>query len=244
MKSIIILSIILITIFGLVLLNIYHPIITTNFKKLANNVRANKNHNDELAKTDKIIAEITSPNTELKSVNTRVEGFEDGSIYKKHKLIDANGCYEPTFSRCDDENGERGYKIFTPFQNDCLSAGRGLTEFDAAFAQVDKYLNNMPNEAGSEPDLDIRRATCIKKPTVKQGLGMFGLCNRLELTDRYCALDSQKEELAGLNPGLEVEDLERGMRNMELIHSVCFPDTTMTCATVTTNPATSTTLSS
>lgn len=228
MNSIIILGII----FVLVLINIYYPVLTTNFRRLVNEIRSNKNHNDELAKTDRIIAEITSPNTELKSVNTMTEGFEDGSIYKKNKLIDSNGCYEPTFSRCNDENGERGYKIFTPFQNDCLSAGRGLTEFDAAFAQVDKYLNNMPNESGAEPDLNLRRATCINKPAVKQGLGMFGLCNRRELTDRYCALDAQKEELAGLNPGLEVEDLERGMRNMELIHNVCFPDTTITCATV------------
>ena len=228
--NIIILSII----FIIALINIYYPIITTNFGGLVNKIRDNKKHNDELAKTDKIIAEITTPQTTLKSVNTMKEGFENGSIYKKQKLIDSNGCYEPTFSRCDDENGNRGYKIFTPFQNDCLSAGRSLTDFDAAFAQVDKYLNNMPNEDGAEPDLDIRRQTCINKPNVKAGIGMFGLCNRRELTNRYCALDAQKEDLAGLNPGLEVEDLERGMRNMELIHSVCFPDTTMSCAPVTT----------
>lgn len=237
-------AIIILIIFTLVLLNLYYPILTTNFNNIMNEIRGNKTHHDELAKTDAIIAEITNPQTSTtKSVNTLTEEFEGGpSIYKKYNLIDDNGCYEPKFSRCSNEAGERGYKIFTPFQNDCLVPGRELTNYDAAFAQLDKYLNNLPYMEGGADEAE-RRETCINKPSVKAGVGLFGLCNRRELTDRYCSLQDQKAELADLNPGLEEEDLDRGLSNMELIHSVCFPDSTLSCApvTTTTQPPTTTT---
>ena len=231
--------VILLLLFGLVLLNIFYPILTSNFTKLLMTVRVDKEHNDELAKTDRIIAELTgetttttqyNQSTETTTTTNTLEDFTVGeSILRRKNAIDANGCYEPKFEKCETDDGVKGYSIATAINSDCLTPGNNLTNYDAAFAQLDKYLNNMPAIEGASDD---RRATCIAKPSVKNGIALFGLCNRSELLQRYCALKDQKAELADMNPGLEESDLERGLSNMELIHGVCFPDDELKCAPV------------
>jgi hypothetical protein len=228
-------NIILILLFGLVLLNILYPILTTNFTKLLMTVRADKYYNDELIKTDKIIHELTTKHDDVKTTNT-LEDFTVGeSLLRRKNAIDSNGCYEPKFEKCKTDDGVKGYSIGTVINSECLTPGNNLTNYDAAFAQLDKYLNNMPEIEGASGD---RRATCISKPSVKKGIALFGLCNRNELLQRYCSLKEQKAELADMNPGLEESDLDRGLSNMELIHGVCFPDDELKCAPIATTSTT------
>jgi hypothetical protein len=236
-------TVILLILFGLALLNIFYPILTSNFTKLLMSVRADKEHNDALAETDRIIAELTGETTTTQyndetttTTTNTLEAFSVGeSLLRRKNAIDANGCYEPKFEKCKTEDGVKGYSIGTVINSDCLTPGNNLTDYDAAFAQLDKYLNNMPEIEGASGD---RRATCIAKPSVKKGIALFGLCNRGELLQRYCALKDQKAELADMNPGLEETDLERGLSNMELIHGVCYPDDELKCAPVETTTTT------
>jgi predicted transcriptional regulator len=226
--------IILFIVFALVLFNIFIPVLTTNYNKLLNDISINKAHKDELIKTDKIIEKLTN-NT--KAINTLEPFTDDESILRRQRKIDINGCYEAKFERCENKYGERGYKVSTAISNNCLIPGNNLTDYDTAFAQLDNYLNNMPFIADSNDN--TRRSKCVNKPSVKNGIALFGLCNRRELTERYCALKEQKAELADMNPGLEESDLERGLSNMELINGVCFPDTTINCSPVETTTTTS-----
>jgi hypothetical protein len=224
--------IILFILFALVVLNIFSPILTTNFNKLLNDIRDKKKYTDEITKTNKIIAELTSnKNTStIGEINTLEDFTVDESILRRQRKIDSNGCYEAKFERCENDDGDRGYQLTTVINKSCLVPGNNLTDYDAAFAQLDKYLNNMPAMKGTNNDK--RRKLCVNKPSVKNGIALFGLCNKSELSERYCALKDQKAELADMNPGLEESDLERGLSNMELINSICFPDTTINCSPV------------
>jgi hypothetical protein len=230
--------IIIIIILGLITLNIFVPLLITNFNKLLEEIKIQKLHKNELIKTDKIISNITSPKTTLKSINTLTEEFDGGdSVYRRLRLIDENGCYEPKFSLCEDsDTGNKGYKIFTPMQSNCLTADKHLNNYDAAFAQLDRYLNNIPYVPNIKAD---RREICINKPSVKNGITLFGLCNKAELTNRYCSLKDQKNDLADMNPGIEVSNLELGLSNMELLNSVCFPDSSINCEVIETTTTSS-----
>ena len=146
------------------------------------------------------------------------------SIYAEKKLIDENGCYNPIFNRCPKKNGQHGYEIYTPVQQGCLYPEQNMTHYDTAYAVVDNYLNQLPADGSDGTNINNRKEVCANKPSVRDGLLKFGLCNKQKLEERCKLLTEQSPLIADLNQNISTEDINTGIDNMKHIYKSCFND--------------------
>lgn len=183
------------------------------------NTKLNIPLNISLQNSEDLLPKITQPIPEL-------ELFRNESVYKMKDLIDENDCYNAQFKVCNKRYGMDGYEIFTPAQEGCVYPDDTISPYEAAYSQVDKYLNLLPPATGSNTSLSTteRKSKCLDKPSVKAGLNNFGICNKSVLRTRCKNLNNQKQGIADATDGISLDNLNEGIENMKLIYTSCFPD--------------------
>ena len=207
---------------------IYYPLFNTNSKKIIAETEENIAIQKELDEVDKKIAEITtnSKNTTHPQDLNNLELFRNESVYKMKDLIDENDCYNAQFKVCNKRYGLDGYEIFTPAQEGCIYPDDTISPYEAAYSQVDKYLNLLAPATGNRKTMTNtdRKRKCLNKPSVKAGLNNFGICNKSVLRTRCKNLNSQKQVISDATNGISLDNLNEGIENMKLIYASCFPD--------------------
>lgn len=216
---------IIITILLFLAINYYTPLITTKTDKIIINAKQSSKDKQELSATDKLINDICGKKYNVHNLDgLAIETFNDiqDSIYAAKDKIDDNGCYVPQFRLCNRKYDAGGYEIFTPVQQGCHYPSNSLNSFDTAFATVDKYLNTIPGVDNTSNTSANIRTECANSQAFKDGVQLFGLCNKTELENRYFGLQEQKAGLVSRNEGLDNEDIDRGIENTAHIYSACF----------------------
>lgn len=218
-------------IFIMIILYKFTPFITTKYNEQFTSLIKNNMKLNQTKQFNKFINSFNNKNnnaTEYTDNLTKnaIEKYENSireSAYKEAGRIDDNGCYNPIFRKCNKKRGKDGYEIFTPFQSGCIYPDMHISGFDAAFAQVDKYLNIVSSDSNVNDNINEHKKTCINKPEVKTGLIKFGLCNKEKLKKRCTDLNTQKNNIVAINEHIDLEDIETGISNMKHIYNSCFP---------------------
>lgn len=169
--------------------------------------------------------------------------YRDASKINEHGEfhdMDENGCPIATFSICNENSPQPGYQIFThrgqwgcvyPDKNTSLN-----TDFDAAFATVDHYLNSLPPRMEQVIATD-GKISLVEKPydaaekldkmkkcanVYKKEIRKFGLCNNKKLNGKYNIKEMVEAGQTKLPfDGMTLDDYKDASNTAEAIYGAC-----------------------